>query len=453
MASPVRYLPLIIGFGLLMENIDISIINTAIPKMALSLNTNPIDLKIGVTSYLLTLAAFIPISGYLADSYGAKRTFFWAIVVFLLGSIACGFSQSVWQLVLGRLVQGMGGAMMTPVGRLIMLRKYPKKEFIKAFGSLIILGQVGPALGPVLGGVLTTFYSWRYVFFVNVPFGLLALVLVHYFVEETPIRKMPKFDYQGFVLFGLAAAALTFGFSLWAEQEGDWPVAVSLLVMGIVLASLFYLHARHNPHPSLNLKVFATRSFRIAVSGSFIIRLALGGVPFLLPLLLQLGWHKTPLVAALLILPYGLSMFLAKPLVRKILDRYGYRKVLMMNPVILALIFSLLALSVHTYSMLFILILAGFLGFFSSLQFTFMNTLNFVDIEEDHTVQAVGISSVFQQISMSFGVCVVAFLLMGFGGAHYVANVSIPDAAFEAASLGLSFICLISILIFRNLTK
>lgn len=276
---------------------------------------------------------------------------------------------------------------------------------------------------------------------------------MHYFVEETATRTMPKFDYRGFVLFGLAAAALTFGFSLWAEQEADWHVALSLLLIGVVLSALFYLHARQNPHPSLNLKVFATRSFRIAVSGSFIIRLALGGVPFFLPLLLQLGWHKTPLVAALLILPYGLSMFLAKPLVRKILDRYGYRKVLMVNPFILAIIFGLLALSVHTYSMLFILILAGFLGFFSSLQFTFMNTLNFVDIEEDHTVQAVGISSVFQQISMSFGVCVVAFLLVGFGGAHYVTNMVIPQVAFEATSIGLALICLVSILIFRNLQK
>lgn len=448
--NPLLWLPWIIGFGLLMENIDISIINTAIPQMAISLHTNPLTLKLGITSYLFALVAFIPISGYLADIFGAKKVFSIAICIFLFGSMLCGFAHNLTELVIGRIIQGTGGAMMTPVGRLILLRTYDRKEFIKAFGSLTLLGQIGPALGPVMGGFLTTLYTWRLVFFINLPIALLGLILVYYFIPTIEKKSVPPFDYIGFVLFTVCAGSLIFALSLIAEQQILWLPTLSLFAISIITVIIYYFYNKTQSHPVLDFSVFNIRTFSTAVKGSSIIRLALGGVPFLLPLLFQLGWGMNPLTSGLLLLPYGLAMICAKPYVKKSLSRFGFRQMLIVNPCILAILFVALSMIVTLHSILFLIVVLTFLGFFSSLQFTFMNSLNFVDVAQEQATHAVSLASVFQQMSMSIGVCVAAFLLLLFK-INYVAHTTVSLTAFEYAFIGLAIISLASILVFKRL--
>ena len=245
-----KYIPWIIGFGLLMENIDISIINTAIPQMAISLRCNPISLKIGITSYLLTLAAFIPISGYVADKYGGRNTFFCAMLVFLFGSFCCGFAHSIEELVLGRLIQGVGGAMMAPVGRLILIKTHTKAQLIKAFSSLTMLGQAGAAVGPVLGGILSGYISWRSIFFVNIPFGIVALMLIQRYIPNSKAHADDRFDFLGFGIFAIAAGLISFSTALISENSHFAQLYYYMLLAGVVVMGLFYFHSKTTKYPS-----------------------------------------------------------------------------------------------------------------------------------------------------------------------------------------------------------
>ncbi len=443
------YLPWIVGFGLLIENIDVLIINTAIPQMAHTLATEPITLKIGITSYLLTLAACIPISGYIADRFGSKTIFAWAMIVFLLGSVLCGFADHVWQLVVGRLVQGAGGSMMAPVGRLILLRAFPREQFVKAFSALTLLGQMGVAIGPVLGGALVKFFSWRFVFFVNLPIGIIALLLIYFWVENTRAAVIPKFDFYGFSLFGIGIGLVIFSFSMLAEQASETVVALLLLSMGSIILSVFSYHCYKTPEPSLAIDLFKIRTFKIAVLGSFLIRIGMGGLPFLLPLLFQLGWGQNALQSGLWLLPYGLAMLIAKPLVGRILSYWGFRKLLILTPFVISLILLSFSLILYHYSFALMLIIVSLLGFFSSLQFTFMNILNFVDITAENTAKATSVASVFQQVAMSFGICTAAFLLILFN--KTLIGVTIKVAAFHYTLIGLAVIVLLPVLLFRQL--
>lgn len=448
-ASNLKYIPWIIGLGLLMENIDISIINTAIPQMAISLGCNPISLKIGITSYLLTLAAFIPISGYMADKYGAQNTFFWAMLVFLFGSLCCGFAHSIWELVFGRLIQGAGGAMMTPVGRLILIKTHTKAQLVKAFSSLTMLGQAGVAIGPVLGGALSGSISWRSIFFVNIPFGILALRLIKRYIPNTKADMNDKFDFFGFGIFAIAAGLISFSTSLISDNNDFARVYYYMLLIGVVVMGIFYLHSKAAMHPSLKLDLFRVRTFRIAVLGSLVMRISIGGIPFLLPLLLQVGYNYTPLESGLTVLPYGVAMVLAKPLVKKCLAQYGFKNMLTINPIIMAILLMVLAFATQNLNIYFVLLIVFLLGFFSSMQFTYMNLLNFVDIEKADDSKATSLSSVMQQLSMSFGVSTSAALLSGFN--IPILGSAIKIVAFRDTFILLSIICFSTLLIFRLL--
>lgn len=444
-------LPFIIGFGLLMETIDISIINTAIPQMSISLQSNPMTLKLGITSYLLTLAAFIPISGHIADKYGTRNTFLSAMVVFLFGSFICGFAHSVYELVCGRLIQGVGGAMMTPVGRLILIKTFSKKDLVKAFSSLTMLGQLGVAIGPVIGGTLSSYMSWRYIFFVNIPLGVVALILIKMYIPNVKSETEAKFDFIGFVIFAIGAGLLTFALSLISETNSNTSMVYAMLISGVVILAGFSYHALHSKNPSLQIRLFKVRTFRIAVFGSLVIRLGIGGVPYFVPLLLQVGHGYSAFQSGLIILPYGIAMVMAKPYVKKMLHRFGFKTMLFVNPVILAVLLFVLAISCNFFNLSIIICCVFLIGFFSSMQFTYMNLLNFVDIEKSQDSKATSLSSVVQQLSMSFGVCAVALLLYLLNSK--TSSFTLSTLSFTIASIVLGALCLCSTLIFTKLTK
>ncbi|MDF1761371.1 MAG: MFS transporter [Coxiellaceae bacterium] len=444
-----RYLPWIVGFGMLMETLDVTVINTAIPQMSRSLMVSPISLKIAITSYLLSLAAFMPISGFVADRIGTKVTFAWAMVVFILGSILAGCSVSVPMLVIGRIVQGVGGAMMTPVGRLVLLQSFPKSEFAKAFSLYTIFGQIGPALGPVVGGALTTGISWRMVFFINIPIGIIALFFIHHFIDNQKQDELKPFDISGFIVFGVALALLIFALTLLTEPSIERWIEIIMLAISAGLFVAYYFHYKRVVHPVVNLGLFRTATFRVAVLGSLVIRMAIGAIPFLLPLLFQLNFGLSAFQSGLYLVSYGVALICAKPLVSPLIQRVGYQKLLIITPILISICLFELVTFTSVTPIWWIVTLVFIIGFFCSLQFTFMNTLNFVDIKAQDKSAATSVSSVMQQFAMSLGVCVAAGLLLVFGGAqhgHYI-----NQSVFKNVWLVLGCIPLLSLIIFGQL--
>jgi EmrB/QacA subfamily drug resistance transporter len=402
-ASSKRLLPWLVAVAFFMESLDTTILNTAVPAIAAALKVAPLSMKAVLSSYTLSLAVFIPISGWMADRFGTRRVFSSAIGLFTLGSILCGFSSNIHALIAFRVLQGCGGAMMVPVGRLTMVRTFDKSELIRAMSFVAIPGLIGPMLGPMAGGLIVGYFHWSVIFFLNVPIGLLGLILVYLHLPDYREKSSPL-DFIGLVLFGSGIALLSYVLEVFGEHELSLAAILTLLVISIGLLSAYGLHATRAPFPLLNLSLFSIRTFRAAVSGGFFTRLGLGGIPFMMPLLYQVGLGYTPIQSGLLIMPQALAAMSLKIVVQRILSHFGYRFVLMSNTIILgALILLFATIGIGTPVWL-IVIQAFFFGFFNSLQYSSMNTLVYADITEAQTSGASTIASTMQQMSISFGV-------------------------------------------------
>jgi len=378
-----KHIPRILGLGLFLQQIDAMILNTAIPKMAESLGAPTLSLKLAITSYLLTLAMFIPISGYVADRFGTQKIFSIAMMVFLLGSVLCGFAFNIEILILGRLIQGAGAAMITPVGRLILLKTFSKMESLIAFTAYTTIGQIGLVLGPSLGGMITTFINWRFIFFINVPVVLVTLYWVSKFIPNYLEEKKTKFDWLGFWIFGAAAGAVSFGFSWLAEESffslGPW----ILLGIGGVLSIVYYLHAINMPLPalpSLDLKLFRFRTYWVSVLGGFIFRLGASGVSFLLPLQLQILMGYSAFESGLIVLPNACAFLVSKQLFQPMLRRYGFKKILITSPIVVAVSLLGYACVGVSSSLWFLGFFMVMIGFASSIQYSALNTIVFADV-------------------------------------------------------------------------
>jgi EmrB/QacA subfamily drug resistance transporter len=409
-----KVLPGLMACALFMETLDVTIISTAIPEIARDLGSDPISLKLALTAYLLSLAVFIPMSGWMADRLGARRVFCTAIGVFTLGSALCGLAGSLFWLVLARLIQGLGGAMMLPVARLVLMRAYPKEELVRATNYATIPSLIGPTLGPVVGGAIATYASWRWVFLVNLPFGLLGLLLAWRFVPDYRDPNVRPLDRVGFALFGIALASGSFGFESIGEAFISPMAQLGLLATSLTALALYIVHAQGRTAAFLNLALLQVRTFRITVLGSLLSRLGIGGVPFLLPLLLQLGLGMRPLRAGALVVPVSLAMILMKFCVKPILRRHGFRSTLCTNTFFLGICIALFATVGPKTSDPVIVVLAFAYGMLASLQFSCMNVLTYVDIGRADMGDATGIASTVQQFSMSFGVGVSALCLNAF---------------------------------------
>lgn len=403
-ASIRRYLPWLVAVALFMENLDATIVNTAVPVMAESLRVEPLALKAVLTSYTLSLAVFIPISGWMADRFGTRKVFLQAVSLFTLGSLLCGISVNVPMLVASRILQGMGGAMMTPVGRIALVRTFPRSELLRTMNYVIIPALIGPMLGPFAGGLIVHWLHWRVIFFINLPFAAAGLWLVKRYMPDYIDRETPRLDRSGFLLFGAGIALLSYVLEVFGEHTLATGKLSLLTAAALLLLAFYGWHSQRTAKPVLSLWLFNTRTFRLSVIGGFVTRLGVGGMPFLLPLLYQIGLGYAPWQAGLLTMPAAAAAMLMKASSRPLLARFGHRTILIVNTLLIAVVITLFTRIGPGSSVWAILTLSFCQGFFMSLQFTSMNSLIYADVADRDASKASSIASTSQQLSLSFGV-------------------------------------------------
>jgi EmrB/QacA subfamily drug resistance transporter len=447
------YLPWLVATALFMEQLDATIVNTAIPSIAASLDVTPLSLKSVVTSYILSLAVGIPVSGWMADRFGTRRVFGTAIAIFTTASVLCGLSVNSQMMVAARLLQGLGGAMMMPVGRLAIIRTFPKSELLGAMNFVILPALIGPLLGPTVGGLIVHWSSWRAIFFVNVPVGLLALFLVFRFMPDYKGAEPRPLDVIGLILFSSGTALLSWLLEIFGEHTLDMLTMTLMLGLSVALLAAYVWHANERPYPLLRLALLKVRTFRISVLGGFITRLGIGGLPFLLPLLYQLGLKLPAWQSGLLMMPTAAAAMGMKLIAPKVLARFGYRQVLIVNTICIGLtiaLFSLVGPGTPWYAIAGIGLLQGF---FNSLQFSSMNTLAYADVAQKDSSMASTIASSFQQLSMSFGLASGSLVTGWFLGRVPQTNQLMVTSALHHAFLALAVTTMLSSLVFWRLRR
>ncbi len=401
--SSKRLLPWLIAVAFFMESLDTTILNTAVPAVAIALHVAPLSMKSVLASYTLSLAIFIPISGWMADRFGTRRVFACAIGIFTLGSFLCGLSHNIHVLVAFRILQGCGGSMMVPVGRLTLVRTFAKSELVRAMSFVSIPALIAPMLGPIAGGLIVGYLHWRLIFFVNIPIGLAGLYTVYRHLPDYREDTNPL-DVAGLILFGSGVGLLSYVLEVFGEHTLDLVEILGLLGVSIVLLAGYGVHATRTGHPMLRLSLFRIRTFRAAACGSFVTRLGIGGIPFLFPLLYQVGLGFTPIQSGLLLMPQAIASMSLKPAMPRILARFGYRAVLVSNTLLMGLQILLFATIGKGTPVWLIVIEVFFFGFFTSLQYTSMNTLIYADVNEEQASGASSIASTIQQMAISFAV-------------------------------------------------
>ena len=414
----------LVAVAFFMESLDTTILNTAVPTIARALQVAPLSMKAVLASYTLSLAVFIPVSGWVANRFGTRRVFGSAIALFTTGSLLCGLATDIHMLVAFRVLQGLGGAMMVPVGRLTLVRTFAKSELVRAMSFVAIPALIGPMLGPIAGGLITGYFHWSVVFFVNIPIGLTGLYLVRRHLPDYRESRTPPLDIVGLVLFSSGIALLSYVLEVFGEHGLSSAAILTLLALAAVLIAGYGLHSAHTANPLLRLSLFGIRTFRAAIGGNFFTRLSIGGVPFLFPLLYQVGLGFTPIQSGLLMMPPALAAMSLKVTMPGILARFGHRAVLVSNTVIVGLQIVLFA-TIGVATPVWLIVIQGFTyGFFQSLQFTSMNTLAYADVSEEQASSASTIASTAQQMSLSFGVAT----------ASLVAALFLPDRSNTDAS-------------------
>jgi EmrB/QacA subfamily drug resistance transporter len=446
-----RLLPWLIAVAFFMESLDTTILNTAVPAIASALDVAPLSMKSVLASYTLSLAVFIPISGWMADRFGTRRVFASAIGIFSLGSFLCGISSNIHLLVAFRILQGCGGAMMVPVGRLTMVRSFPKSELVRAMAFVAIPGLIGPMLGPLMGGLVVGYFHWRFIFFVNIPIGLLGLYLVDQHLPDYREPHVDPLDVVGLILFGSGVALLSYVLEVFGEHTLSTREVLGLLTLSLFLLAAYGLHATRTAHPVLRLMLFRIRTFRAAVSGSFLTRLGIGGIPFLFPLLYQVGLGFSPIQSGLLMMPQAIAAMSLKITMPKILARFGYRTVLISNTIIIGLLILLFSIIGQTTPVWLIVTMVFCYGFFTSLQYTSMNTLVYADIAEEQASSASSIASTMQQMSISFGVACASLVTAFFLPVHLRSDPSQFIQGIHKAFYVLGAMTVLSTIVFSEL--
>jgi EmrB/QacA subfamily drug resistance transporter len=444
-------IPLIVACGLFMENLDSTVLSTSLPAIAADLHEDPISLKLALTSYLLSLAVFVPISGWVADKYGARTVFMAAIAVFTGGSALCGLASNLPEFVLYRVIQGLGGAMMVPVGRLVILRSVAKAEMISALAWLTIPALLGPVIGPPLGGFITTYLDWRWIFYINVPIGVLGLILTRKFITNVFEAHTPPLDKVGFVLSGAGLSAFVFGLALLGENTGSLTTGFLLTAAGVAICATYVWHAKRTEEPVLDLRLLRIATFRAGVIGASFFRIGAGAIPFLLPLMLQLIFKLTPFQSGMITFAAAAGAVIMKATAGPIIRHFGFRSVLIVNAIVsIAFLAANGFFTAKTpHAVIIAVLLVG--GFFRSLEFTAVNALAYADIDQTKMSRATSLASVAQQVSLSLGVATGALILQAARGLR--GELQLTQTDFAIAFWIIAAIGALSVISFMRLPK
>ncbi|MFB0712240.1 multidrug transporter subunit MdtD [Buttiauxella noackiae] len=436
-------LPWIAAMAFFMQALDATILNTALPAIAHSLGRSPLAMQSAIISYTLTVAMLIPVSGWLADRFGTRRVFMFAVSLFTLGSFACAMSNSLGELVIFRVIQGIGGAMMMPVARLALLRAYPRSELLPVLNFVTMPGLVGPILGPLLGGVLVTWASWHWIFLINIPIGILGLIYARKYMPNftTPRRG---FDMTGFLLFGLSLVLISSGMELFGERIVASYIDILTILGGLALLAAYIWHARRHPTPLIALPMFRTRTFSIGIVGNLASRLGTGCVPFLMPLMLQVGFGYSALIAGCMMAPTAIGSLLAKSTVTQVLRKLGYRKTLVGVTLVIGLLIGQFSLQSPGMEVWLLILPLFILGMAMSTQFTAMNTITLADLTDENASSGNSVLAVTQQLAISLGVAVSAAVLRLYEGIESINTVE----QFHYTFLTMGAVTLVSALVF-----
>lgn len=405
-----RYLPLVTAVAMFMQSLDGTILNTSLPSIANDMNYSPLEMQSVIVSYTLTLALFIPLSGWMSDKFGTKKMFIFAVFLFTLGSLFCALSVDLLTLNLSRILQAIGGSMMVPIARLAILYQYPRNQLLKIMNYITIPGLLGPVIGPSLGGFLSDNFSWHWIFLVNLPVGILGMILAWKIMPNYK-NAVGKFDILGLVYFSLALVFITLAMELSSVGINHYSLILALVFFAGLLFVLYYKHFRKTEKPIINLNLFKISTLRIGLIGSLITRFGISGLPFLLPLMMQVGFGFSASKAGMMLLPSALTTIAVKPWIVKIVKHFGYRKVLISNTLFLAaIIFVFSFMQKDTPLMYYILLMIAY-GAFTSIQMTAMNTISLSDLNDDQASGGNSLLAVMQQLSISFGISIAALIL------------------------------------------
>ncbi len=438
---------LLVAGAFFMENLDGTVIATALPQMAVSFGARPVDLNIGMSAYLLTLAVFIPISGWISDRFGARLVFTSAVVVFTVAWVLCGFADSIGSFVAMRILQGIGGAMMVPVGRLVVLNNTPKDQLISAIATITWPALVAPILGPPLGGFITDHATWRWIFFLNLPLGILAFICALILIPDIKHAERRPFDWTGFVVSGFGLAGLMYGLELVGRPDPVWAEAGIYLAAGAILLAIATVHFQRTAHPLIELSGLRNKTFAVTIAGGSLFRIAIGAVPFLLPLMLQVGFGLTAFHAGLLTLAVFAGNLAMKPATTPILRRFGFKPVLVVNGIINAVFIAACALFSPDTPLWFMLPILFIGGMCRSMHFTALNTIAFADIPQQQMTGANTLFSTAFQLTMGMGIAVGAIgIRLGQVIAAPIGLGGVTGIEFRLAFILLGIIALLAVL-------
>lgn len=422
-------IPLIVACALFMQNLDSTSLATALPTIAVSFGESPLRLHLAITAYLLAVAAFLPMSGWVADKYGARIVFRVSIVIFTVSSMACGLAQDFNQLIIARVFQGFGGALMVPVGRLILVRSVSKSELVGAMAVMGVPSVIGPIIGPLLGGIITTYSHWRGIFWINVPVGILGFFLAGKYIENMREEGVKPFDWTGFGLSGFGLAATVFGLDTAFAKNSPDALGLGLLGAGLLMLVAYVLHARRVTNPIMDLALMRIRTFRVSVTGGSVFRLGVGAMPFLLPLLMQEGFGYSPVESGALTFLSAVGSLGMRTLSRHFLKHFGYRAVLVWNGLLASIFMGACAFFTADMPIWIMMAIIFIGGLTRSLAFTAINSIAFADVERAEMSHATSFSQLAQRLSLTMGVAFAAIIL------HQVAGEAarIPVSAFAIA--------------------
>lgn len=443
-----KVLPLILATAIFMQMLDSTILNTSLPSIARDLNESPLNMQNAIISYVLTLAVFMPASGFLADRFGTRRVFIFSLVLFSLGSLFCALSQNLTHLVISRVIQGVGGSLMTPVGKLALIKTFNRNELLKAMNFAIVPALIGPVLGPLVGGYMVDYLSWHWIFLINIPIGVLGIILGLKYMPNYNSRET-DFDLKGFMIFAAASLLLSVSLELFGDMQNITPVLL-VFILGFLFLYYYYRHAKRGNNPIFPLSLFQVRTFRVGIVGNLATRLGISSVPLLLPLMIQIAYGQSAVTSGWIIAPMALTAMFGKSSVIKILNKFGYRRTLMVNTFIIGVLICCLAIpDIHSSIFGFVPVIA-ILGFFNSIQFTSMNTISIADLRNFQTSSGNSLISVNQQLAIGFGIAFGLIVLKIYENSPELIKHETHNA-FRYTFLTVGILTILSSLVFRRL--